>query len=33
MLDQSHMMILIVADRIATLTLRRAPVNAIPTHG
>ena len=29
--DQSHMMSLTVADRIATLTLSRAPVNAINT--
>jgi enoyl-CoA hydratase len=32
MLDQSHMMSLTVGDRIATLTLRRAPVNAISTE-
>jgi len=30
--DQSHMMSLTVADRIATLTLSRAPVNAINTE-
>jgi enoyl-CoA hydratase len=30
--DQSHMISLTVADRIATLTLRRAPVNAICTE-